>query len=342
VLERSALARLNAVEKAIRNRAERFAFGDPMLAEDLKQEARAAVFRQLQEVPDCPDSHLVREAKDAIYQYRRQGSSVDRLNLRERAKPYQLVGLEDATDETGNLSDEFISVHPNGQRPTEERVYTAVLFDELRERLTVEEADALDYRLEDPNTSWGEIGAILGKDQRGMGEIRRGLEENAVTIWELPEQYAVRPDREALPRARPLPDEIPPAVLDLLSEKGRLAIEALQRGATQGEAAQQAGLHRATVSDLVKFVWEWSEKPPEEIAERKALKRVRRTGKLLALFHSRPAGELIRNEELLEIFADLKDPQNSLWVAICTLNQELEGVRIVSVKGEGYRLVEEE
>jgi hypothetical protein len=48
------LARLTEVEGFIQKRAAQFSMDDPMLAEDLGQQAREAVVRRLREYPDCP------------------------------------------------------------------------------------------------------------------------------------------------------------------------------------------------------------------------------------------------------------------------------------------------
>ena len=89
------LMRLNDVEGFIQRNAYKFSMDDPMLAEDLAQEGREAAIRRLRENPDCPTSHLIVKARDAIYGYRRRGSSVDgKLYLNGRAKQYQISSLE--------------------------------------------------------------------------------------------------------------------------------------------------------------------------------------------------------------------------------------------------------
>jgi hypothetical protein len=59
-----------------------------MLAEDLAQQAREAVIRRLREHPNCPYSHLVNKARDAIFCYRQKGNSVDGL-LHQRGRARQ-------------------------------------------------------------------------------------------------------------------------------------------------------------------------------------------------------------------------------------------------------------
>ena len=73
--EQQELTRLAEVEGFIQLRATQFAMDDPMLAEDLAQQAREAVVKRLREQPDCPYSHLVNKARDAIFRYRSKGNS---------------------------------------------------------------------------------------------------------------------------------------------------------------------------------------------------------------------------------------------------------------------------
>ncbi|MBI1880425.1 MAG: hypothetical protein HYR94_19785 [Chloroflexi bacterium] len=69
---------------------------DPMLAEDLAQQAREAVIRQLREDPDCPYSHLINKARDAILRYRQKGKSVDGLLYqRGRARQYNIFSFDE-------------------------------------------------------------------------------------------------------------------------------------------------------------------------------------------------------------------------------------------------------
>ena len=57
--ERQELTRLAEVEGFIQKRAAQFSMDDPMLAEDLAQQAREAVIRRVREYPDCPYSYLM-------------------------------------------------------------------------------------------------------------------------------------------------------------------------------------------------------------------------------------------------------------------------------------------
>ena len=137
------------------------------------------------------------------------------------------------------------------------------------------------------------------------------------------------------------PQEIPANLLAVLTDQERQALEAYQQGASQEKAARQSGLSQPTVSRLLAFVWESCQQPPEAIAPRTTrINRHDRREKLWALFHSRPAGELVTYEGLLALFADVKNPQYALWQAISRCNRQLEGAKLFLVKGQGYVLVE--
>ena len=97
--ERHELVRLAEVERFIQRKASQFSRDDPMLAEDLAQQAREAVIRRLREYPDCPYSHLVNRARDAIFRYRQKGKSVDGLLYhRGRARRYDIISFEEPID----------------------------------------------------------------------------------------------------------------------------------------------------------------------------------------------------------------------------------------------------
>jgi hypothetical protein len=53
----------------------------------------------------------------------------------------------------------------------------------------------------------------------------------------------------------------------------------------------------------------------------------------VALFQNWPAGELVTYEELLALFSDVQSPWYVLWMAISRYNRQLEGAKIVLVKG---------
>jgi len=168
------LIRLADVEGFIQRNAYKFSMGDLMLAEDLAQEGREAAIRRLREDPDCPTSHLIVKARDAIYGYRRRGSSVDgKLYPNGRAKQYQISSLEAPTANGEHPQEETISDPQEPRRFTEERACTNILFDCLRESLSEVENQVLTLRLDD--CSWQEVGEILGKKAGEIGRIRKRI-----------------------------------------------------------------------------------------------------------------------------------------------------------------------
>jgi len=315
-----------------------------MLAEDLAQEAREAVIGQLGEAPDCPDSYLVVKAKDAISRYRRKGSSVDgKLYPVHRTHHYQMVSLDAPVSyDGGGLREEVTRVSRGSQRPTEETACARVLLDEFRDTLFQEERDCLSLRL--TGIPWEEVGQRLGRGEGEISQTREGMEEKALTFWQRPDP---RPDYGRCRRRAPftrdlLPPQLPPTLLAVLSAQERQALEAYGQGATQTEAAQKTGLSQPTVSRILAFVRKNCQKPPDAIRPRTTrFKNDRRRAQFLQLFTSRPAGELVTTEELLESFAAVQKPLQALRASVSRYRRQLEGARITAVKGRGYALVEE-
>jgi hypothetical protein len=164
-------------------------------------------------------------------------------------------------------------------------------------------------------------------------------------IWSLPvtEQKYGQDEKRVYIQTPPIPQELPENLLAVLTDQERQALAAYQQGASQEVAGQQSGLSQPTVSRLLAFVWEGCQQPPEAITARTThIKRHNRQEKLVALFHNRPAGELVTYQELLALFSDVRSPWNALWMAISRYSRQLEGARIVLVKGQGYIMVEGE
>jgi hypothetical protein len=137
------LLRLGEVEGFIKWKAAQLSMDDPMLAEDLAQQAREAVIKRLRDQPDCPYSHLVNKARDAIFRYRGKGKSVDGLLYqRGRARQYAFISFEEPIDaEAGPLEEtpslgEVLTDPAQPRRVTEERALANVLLDDLRARLS--------------------------------------------------------------------------------------------------------------------------------------------------------------------------------------------------------------
>jgi hypothetical protein len=182
------LTRLAEVESFIQLRAAQFSMDDPMLAEDLSQQAREAVVRRVRVDPNCPYSHLVNKSRDAIFRYRQKGKSVDGLLYhRGRARRYGIISFEEPIDtEAGPFEEkaslrEVLSDPQAPRRSTEERAFANVLLDNLRERLSPEGNEVLTLRL--MGVPWKEAGEILGQRPGEMAKLRRSIAENARVIW---------------------------------------------------------------------------------------------------------------------------------------------------------------
>lgn len=179
--ERHEVARLAEVEHIIHKKAHKFSNDKPMLAEDLAQQAREAVIKQLRKHPDCPTSHLVVKLSAAIYDYLRLGSSVDgKLNPQGRARNYQLTRLdaplegEDSSTEP-TLFGEVISDPREPRRYTEERALTNTLVDRARGQLSAEDNTALTLRLQ--GFTWREVGQMLHHNQSSLIQAKKRLRE---------------------------------------------------------------------------------------------------------------------------------------------------------------------
>jgi hypothetical protein len=182
------LTRLTEVEGFIQRKAGQLANDDPMLAEDLAQEAREAVIRRLREYPDCPYSHLVNKARDAIFRYRQKGSSVDGLLYqRGRARQYQMTSFEAPLDkaagplEAGPSLGEVLSDPAQPSRFTEERAIREVLLEIVRAQLSAAGNDALTLRL--GGATWKEIRKALNVSHRQMGVIKKDVAQAFQKVW---------------------------------------------------------------------------------------------------------------------------------------------------------------
>ena len=181
------LTRLNEVEGFIEFKATDLSMGDPMFAEDLAQQAREAVIRRLRQTPDCPYSHLVNKARDAIYNYRKKGHSVDRPYQGKRARQYQFTSLDQPINQRANLSARATSLgevlnHPTQpKRLTEERAITRVLYDTVRDHLSSRGNSALTLRLS--GFSWREIRLALNLSHGELGVIKRDLAQRIQRVW---------------------------------------------------------------------------------------------------------------------------------------------------------------
>jgi hypothetical protein len=181
------LTRLNEVEGFIEFKATDLSMGDPMFAEDLAQQAREAVIKRLRKHPDCPYSHLVNKARDALYNYRKKGHSVDRPYQGKRARQYQFASLEEPVNHRANFSARATALgeilnHPTQpKRFTEERAITRVLYDTVRDQLPPRGNSALTLRLS--GFSWREIRQTLNLSHGELGMIKKDLAQRVQRVW---------------------------------------------------------------------------------------------------------------------------------------------------------------
>jgi transposase len=191
---------------------------------------------------------------------------------------------------------------------------------------------------------WEEVSQHLGRGEEELSRMREGMEEKALAFCKRPDPEPDRGHcRRRAPRTRALlPPHLPTALLAVLTTRERQALDAYGQGATQTEAAREAGLSQPTLSRILSFVRENCQKPPDDIRPRTTrYKNDRRREQFLQLFTSRPAGELVTTEELLESFADVQKPLQALRAAVSRYSRQIKGARITAVKGQGYALVEE-
>jgi len=181
------VTRLNEVDGFIQLKATDLSMGDPMFAEDLAQQAREAVIRRLRKHPNSPYSHLVNKARDAIYNYRKKGQSVDRPYQGKRARRYRFTSLDEPINSRTNPSARATALgeilnHPTQpKRLTEERAITRVLFDTVRDQLSSRGNSTLTLRLS--GFSWREIRESLNLSHGELGITKRELAQRIQRVW---------------------------------------------------------------------------------------------------------------------------------------------------------------
>jgi len=155
----SAYERLLEVDEYIQRRANRYSFGDVMLAEDLLQEGREAAWKYLQVNRDCPESHLVVEARDAMLKYKGKGKSVDGKLLSTRQRNYHVVSFDVPTIGGSSLYDMVgADIHP-----VETIAIQNVDFDRFCERLDEQEKQTLAFLLYGYEAGFGEVVGLRRK-----------------------------------------------------------------------------------------------------------------------------------------------------------------------------------
>jgi hypothetical protein len=159
-----------------------FSRDHPDVKEDMAQEAREAVLKRLRQAPDCPISHLKVKAKSAVLNYRGQGSSVDgKLNQSHRPRQYNFTDINQVVTEEGTtLADTLTDQRMVTLRITEEQALHRVLVDQIQNKLTAEETQALTLRL--CGVSWSQIKRDFGYGDGRMTTIRNRIKTAATQV----------------------------------------------------------------------------------------------------------------------------------------------------------------
>jgi DNA-directed RNA polymerase specialized sigma24 family protein len=189
---------LTKLEPEIRKLAKHWSRDCPDNWEDLAQIARVAIYLELKEKPESPRTHLFRQAKHEILDYRKMGKSVDgKLDKTYKRKHiWGMVSL-DAEDSApiaiGVGADPVVVVaarsnlyfKPHQLRPVEDLALTRVAFEELRGRLTEQQRQYLALRLQGYKQREAEV--LLGlSPRRGAclrDEVRKEAGNVLLSIW---------------------------------------------------------------------------------------------------------------------------------------------------------------
>ena len=135
--------RLTALDPDIRALARTWSRDHPDAGEDLAQEVRLAMHRELLANPDSPRNHLFQRARHVIIDYRKRGKSVDgKLNRTyNRRRVWQLASL-DADPGAAR------AVQSRQLKPVEDLALARVAYGELRKRLTEQQTQYLALRFQ--------------------------------------------------------------------------------------------------------------------------------------------------------------------------------------------------
>ncbi len=169
--------RIQELERDIQKLAWRWSRDCPNDCDDLAQEVRLAIYHKLVEAPDSPRTHLFREAKQAILDYRRKGKSVDgRLHRGFRRQVvWRLVSL----DEPDVVPAEYSGLYfrPHQLRPVEDLALAKVAFETMMERLNEQQGQYLSLMLQGHNGL--EVNALMGLTQWGGERLRKEVKLQA-------------------------------------------------------------------------------------------------------------------------------------------------------------------
>jgi hypothetical protein len=184
---------LTKLDPAIQKLAKHWARDCPDNWEDLAQIARVAIYLELKAKPASPRTHLFRQAKCEILDYRKMGKSVDGKLDRtyKRTHIWGMVSLDaegSAPIGIGVGADPVAVVAARGNlyfkphqlRPVEDLALTRVAYEELRGRLTEQQGQYLSLRLQGYKQREAEV--LLGLSPRRGACLRDEVREEAAKV----------------------------------------------------------------------------------------------------------------------------------------------------------------
>lgn len=185
--EQETQARLEALEPRVRHLAWRWSRDAPNAREDLEQVARLAIWKELLREPDAPVQHLLAEAKDAISDERKRGSSVDgRLNPTTRRKRRYLAesmdapGPRDLPPISETLASGPLHAHNLWESPVEAEALGHLLYEALLPVLTETQNALLALIL--AGYQCKEAGRLLGMTKQQAWVVRQSIQRTAVEV----------------------------------------------------------------------------------------------------------------------------------------------------------------
>jgi RNA polymerase sigma factor (sigma-70 family) len=176
---REQLDRLGRIESYIGYKAFCYADGDPMIREDLAQEARLAVIRVLRR-QDYPNSYLRKVARGAMLVYLRRGKSIDRQWPHyERQNNYTVMSLDKPIRDCDLTREEVTYVKGSFEKAADARL----MLDQLETYLSDREKQVLDFLRQ--GYSQADVARMMGCTRSCISYFMRGIRDKGAEVWEL-------------------------------------------------------------------------------------------------------------------------------------------------------------
>ncbi len=164
--------RLEDLDKGIKALARTWARDNPDVWEDLAQEARLAIYLELKENPESPRTHLFQRARHVILDYRKKGRSVDGKLHRTFGRPHvwMLASLDGGPRAP-------LAIRSGQASPVEDLALARVVYGELRERLSGQQAQYLALRIQ--GYQGREVDYLLSLTKKQGFYLRKKIKEAA-------------------------------------------------------------------------------------------------------------------------------------------------------------------